>query len=142
MLIAQTVEKDERQGCRLRVHTIEQIELGAPALAPARCAELFGDTPGKVRTRRGRHYLYRDPSFDFGKLSSLKAFGINADVSWHDGKPFTADDCVFTWEFARDPETASLISGSYKDAVVEKIDDYTFTQGFWICTQGLYRAEP
>jgi len=42
--------------------------------------ELFGHTPGKVRTRRGRHFLFRDPGFDFGKVSSLKAFGINADV--------------------------------------------------------------
>src|SRR5215468_10642212 len=42
--------------------------------------EMFGDTPGKVRTRRGRHFLFRDPGFDFGKLASLKAFGINADL--------------------------------------------------------------
>jgi hypothetical protein len=49
-------------------------------LACERVIELFGDTPGKVRTRRGRHYLYRDRGFDFGKVSSLKAFGINADV--------------------------------------------------------------
>lgn len=49
-------------------------------IACERVLELFGDTPGKVRTRRGRHYLYRDPSFDFGKLSSLKPFGLNADV--------------------------------------------------------------
>jgi hypothetical protein len=49
-------------------------------LASEQVIEIFGDTPGKVRTRRGRHYQYRDPGFDFGKLSSLKAFGINADV--------------------------------------------------------------
>jgi peptide/nickel transport system substrate-binding protein len=50
---------------------------------------------------------------------------LKKGVSWHDGKPFTADDCVFTWEFARDPATASLTSGSYKDVKVEKVDDYT-----------------
>src|SRR5215471_15527457 len=55
---------------------------------------------------------------------------LKKGVSWHDGKPFTADDCVFTWEFARDPETASLTSGSYKDVVVEKIDDYTVAVKF------------
>jgi hypothetical protein len=45
-----------------------------------RVIETFGDTPGKVRTRRGRHFQYRDTGFNFSKLSSLKAFGINADV--------------------------------------------------------------
>jgi peptide/nickel transport system substrate-binding protein len=28
---------------------------------------------------------------------------LKKGVTWHDGKPFTADDCVFTWEFAADP---------------------------------------
>src|SRR6516225_763735 len=50
---------------------------------------------------------------------------LKKGVSWHDGKPFTADDCVFTWEYARDPATAAVTSGSYKDVVVEKVDDYT-----------------
>src|SRR5262245_689342 len=42
--------------------------------------EAFGDTPGKVRTRRGRHFQYRDTGFDFGKLTGLKKLGINADI--------------------------------------------------------------
>ena len=28
---------------------------------------------------------------------------LKQGVTWHDGKPFTADDCVFNWEYARDP---------------------------------------
>src|SRR5437868_14168674 len=55
---------------------------------------------------------------------------LKKGVSWHDGKPFTADDCVFTWEYARDPATAAVTSGSYKDVVVEKIDDYTVVVKF------------
>jgi peptide/nickel transport system substrate-binding protein len=50
---------------------------------------------------------------------------LKQGVKWHDGKPFTADDCVFTWEYVRDPATAATTSGSYKDVTVEKIDDYT-----------------
>jgi peptide/nickel transport system substrate-binding protein len=50
---------------------------------------------------------------------------LKQGVKWHDGHPFTADDCVFNWEYARDPATASVTSGSYKDAEVEKIDDHT-----------------
>ena len=36
-------------------------------------------------------------------------------VQWHDGKPFTADDVVFNWEYAADPATATMTIGSYKD---------------------------
>jgi peptide/nickel transport system substrate-binding protein len=45
---------------------------------------------------------------------------LKKGVSWHDGKPFTADDVVFNWEFARDPKTAARTLGSYTD--IEKID--------------------
>jgi peptide/nickel transport system substrate-binding protein len=55
---------------------------------------------------------------------------LKKNVTWHDGKPFTADDCVFTWEYARDPATAAVTSGSYKDVVVEKIDPYTVAVKF------------
>ena len=48
---------------------------------------------------------------------------LRKDVVWHDGKPFTADDCVFTWEFVMDKETASVSIGSYKGIErVEKLD--------------------
>lgn len=50
---------------------------------------------------------------------------LKRDVKWHDGKPFTADDCVFNWQYAADPATAATSIGSYKDIKVEKIDDYT-----------------
>ena len=50
---------------------------------------------------------------------------LKQGVTWHDGKPFTADDVVFNWEYAKNPATASTTNGSYKDVVVEKIDQYT-----------------
>src|SRR5262245_37049546 len=50
---------------------------------------------------------------------------LKKGVQWHDGKPFTADDVVFTWEFAADPASATVTTGSYKDVKVEKVDDYT-----------------
>ncbi len=50
---------------------------------------------------------------------------LKKGVTWHDGKPFTADDVVFNWAFAKDPATAATTSGSYKDVTVEKIDDFT-----------------
>ena len=55
---------------------------------------------------------------------------LKRGVKWHDGKPFTADDVVFTWEYARTPETATVSIGSYKDVRVEKIDDFTVRLSF------------
>src|SRR5262249_54619671 len=37
----------------------------------------------------------------------------------------SADDVVFNWEFARDPETAAVTIASYRDIKVEKIDTHT-----------------
>ena len=50
---------------------------------------------------------------------------LKRGVKWHDGKPFTADDVVFNWEYAKDPATAAVTIGSYKDVKVEKVDDFT-----------------
>ena len=47
---------------------------------------------------------------------------LRKDVSWHDGRPFTADDVVFNWEYAADPATAATTIGSYQDVKVEKLD--------------------
>jgi peptide/nickel transport system substrate-binding protein len=55
---------------------------------------------------------------------------LKPGVKWHDGKPLTADDLVFNWEYASDPATASVTIGSYKDVKVEKIDDFTVTVRF------------
>src|SRR5436189_3015242 len=50
---------------------------------------------------------------------------LKQGVSWHDGKPLTADDVVFNWQYASDPATAATTTGSYKDVKVEKVDDLT-----------------
>ncbi|QQO15580.1 peptide ABC transporter substrate-binding protein [Bradyrhizobium diazoefficiens] len=50
---------------------------------------------------------------------------LKPGVKWHDGKPFTADDVVFNWEYAKDPATSALTIGTYRDITVEKVDDLT-----------------
>jgi peptide/nickel transport system substrate-binding protein len=55
---------------------------------------------------------------------------LKQNVKWHDGKPFTADDLVFNWEYASDPDTAAVTIGSYKDVKVQKVDDYTVVVRF------------
>jgi peptide/nickel transport system substrate-binding protein len=70
------------------------------------------------------------------EIPSLQNGGLSADaksvtwklkpgVKWHDGKPFTAEDVVFNWEYARDPATAATTIGIYRDITVEKVDDLT-----------------
>jgi peptide/nickel transport system substrate-binding protein len=68
------------------------------------------------------------PSRDNGGLTAdgkVVIWKLKKGVTWHDGQPFTADDCVFTWEYARDPATAAVTIGVYKDIKVDKIDAHT-----------------
>jgi peptide/nickel transport system substrate-binding protein len=50
---------------------------------------------------------------------------LKPGVAWHDGKPFTADDVIFTWEYAADTATAATTIGSY-DGIerVEKLGSH------------------
>ncbi len=51
---------------------------------------------------------------------------LRKNVAWHDGKPFTADDVVFNWEYVMDPATAAVTSGQYRDiARIDKLDAHT-----------------
>jgi peptide/nickel transport system substrate-binding protein len=63
---------------------------------------------------------------------------LKKNVAWHDGKPFTADDVIFNWEFVSDPATAAVTVGSYREVSrIDKLDSHTiklvFTrpQPFW-----------
>ena len=38
---------------------------------------------------------------------------LKRGVKWHDGMPFTADDVVFNWEYAKNPDTAAVSIASY-----------------------------
>jgi peptide/nickel transport system substrate-binding protein len=55
---------------------------------------------------------------------------LKKGVQWHDGKPFTADDVIFNWEYASDPATAAVTIGSFKDMKVQKIDSHTVKIAF------------
>jgi peptide/nickel transport system substrate-binding protein len=59
---------------------------------------------------------------DDGKSVTWK---LKQGVKWHDGQPFTADDCIFNWQYAGDPATATYDVATYKDIKVEKLDDHT-----------------
>jgi len=50
---------------------------------------------------------------------------LKRGVTWHDGKPFTADDVVFTAAYAGDPTTSTVTVATYKDLKIEKVDSHT-----------------
>jgi peptide/nickel transport system substrate-binding protein len=51
---------------------------------------------------------------------------LRDDIFWADGEPVTADDVIFSWETATDPEMGTWVEGvDYTDSL-EKVDDYTF----------------
>src|SRR5262249_60084854 len=58
-------------------------------------------------------------------------WNLKKNVLWHDGKPFTADDVVFNWEYAADPATSAWTLASYReiDRVV-KLDTHTVKDAF------------
>jgi len=90
------------------------------ALVPVLAAELPSIANGGL-AEDGRYVIWK----------------LKQGVTWHDGQPFTADDCVFNWEYCKNPDTAAVTIGSYQDIKVEKVDDYSVKvvfpkpQPFW-----------
>jgi peptide/nickel transport system substrate-binding protein len=69
------------------------------------------------------------PSYENGGLTregTAVTWHLKPDVVWHDGTPFSADDVIFTWEYAADPATAAVTMGSYQNIRrIDKLDDHT-----------------
>jgi peptide/nickel transport system substrate-binding protein len=52
-------------------------------------------------------------------------WNLKKGVTWHDGRPFTADDVVFTWEFGADPAAATITAGAFGEIQrAEKLGDH------------------
>jgi peptide/nickel transport system substrate-binding protein len=68
------------------------------------------------------------PSVENGGLArdaTWVLWRLRPGVVWHDGHPLTADDLVFTWEYAADPATAATSVGVYRDLQrVERVNDH------------------
>ncbi len=54
-------------------------------------------------------------------------FHLEEGVMFHDGEEFTAEDCVYNFEFHMDEDNATVLGGDYTAIdSVEAVDDYTF----------------
>ena len=113
---AQPALRRRHQGPGRLAHLLRAARLVGPGRQP----DPLSSPPRSRRAQNGG--VAKD-----GKSVTWK---LKKGVVWHDGKPFTADDCVFTWEYVADPATASANIGSYKDIKVEKVDSHTIRVTF------------
>ncbi len=73
------------------------------------------------------------PTINNGGLSEdgmSVVWKLKKGATWHDGKPFSADDCLFTWEYVRDPATTTYDIATYQAVAVTKLDDYSIKLAF------------
>ena len=63
-------------------------------------------------------------SYDTSLDRKTYTFTLKQKVKWHDGKPFTADDVIFTVASVQDPEWQSQLKSVLDNVQIEKINDY------------------
>lgn len=69
--------------------------------------------------------LAKDYSVDeTGKIYTVH---LRENLHWHDGKPLTADDVVFTFSTIQNPDARSVLRGSMRGVIVSKLSANTVT---------------
>jgi ABC-type transport system substrate-binding protein len=65
--------------------------------------------------------------YEISPDGKVYTFHLREDVKWHDGKPFTANDVMFSWNLYMTPEAGFAGSGFWIKYVksINKVDDYT-----------------
>lgn len=64
-------------------------------------------------------------SYTVDPTETVYTVKLKKGITWHDGKPFTAQDVVFTYGLIQNPETKSPLISSWKGIKVAAIDDHT-----------------
>lgn len=66
-------------------------------------------------------------SWDISPNGLVITFHLRKGVRWHDGRPFTAADVLYTYQVTTDPQTPTAYAGDFlKVKKAEVLDDYTF----------------
>jgi peptide/nickel transport system substrate-binding protein len=66
-------------------------------------------------------------SWEVSRDGLVITFHLRKNVRWHDGKPFTAEDVLYTYQVTVDPKTPTAYAGDFlKVKKAEVIDDHTF----------------
>jgi len=63
--------------------------------------------------------------YNIGENGKTYEFFLKKDIKWHDGKPFTADDVIFTINRIQDADFRSPLRTNWIGVEAEKIDDWT-----------------
>jgi peptide/nickel transport system substrate-binding protein len=65
-------------------------------------------------------------SWQFSKDCLTLTFKLRKNVKWHDGKPFTADDVLFTYKTMMNPKTPTAYKNDFEPIKeVQVVDPYT-----------------
>lgn len=82
---------------------------------------------GLVQTDKNLNYVPQlAESWTFSPDCLTLTFALRRDVKWHDGRPFTAEDVVFTYEAMIHPKTPTAYKDSFSMIrTVEALDPYT-----------------
>jgi peptide/nickel transport system substrate-binding protein len=82
---------------------------------------------GLVQTDQNLNYIGQlADSWTFSPDCLTLTFDLRRDVQWHDGRPFTADDVVFTYQMMVHPKTPSAYKDNFAPIErVEAVDPYT-----------------
>ncbi len=66
-------------------------------------------------------------SWEISKDGLVITFRLRKDVRWHDGRPFTAEDVLYTYQVTIDPKTPTAYAGDFlKVKKAEVVDAHTF----------------
>lgn len=71
--------------------------------------------------------LVGDLAKSWGMESNARVFTVKLkdNAKWHDGKPVTTDDVVFTYSTIQNPAAKSPLSSTWKGVKIEKVDNTT-----------------
>lgn len=76
-------------------------------------SKLFAESLARPNPTTWKHEPRLAESWDISKDHKTITFHLRKGVTWHDGKPFTADDVIFTFDKLLDKSAKTIATRSY-----------------------------